>query len=75
MNRTRPAGTSAVRLENIARFLGFVSESIARAAEQAREILNAAPAALSDVGAPSAPDAADGSGPDGPEGTGRPRTT
>ncbi|MEU8746816.1 helix-turn-helix domain-containing protein [Streptomyces parvulus] len=31
-----PAG---VRLENVARFLDFVSESIARAAEQAREIL------------------------------------
>ncbi|OKK14759.1 MarR family transcriptional regulator [Streptomyces sp. CB00455] len=31
---------AAVRLENIARFLDFVSESIARAAEQAREILH-----------------------------------
>ncbi|MEV4950287.1 helix-turn-helix domain-containing protein [Streptomyces sp. NPDC053755] len=31
---------AAARLENIARFLDFVSESIARAAEQAREILH-----------------------------------
>ncbi|MGW5402558.1 helix-turn-helix domain-containing protein [Streptomyces sp. NPDC003952] len=35
-----PAGT---RMENIARFLDFVSESIARAAEQAREILHTKP--------------------------------
>lgn len=35
------AGTpAATRLENIARFLDFVSESIVRAAEQAREILH-----------------------------------
>jgi DNA-binding transcriptional ArsR family regulator len=34
---TTPAG---VRLENIARFLDFVSENIARAAEQAREVLH-----------------------------------
>ncbi|MEV4824220.1 helix-turn-helix domain-containing protein [Micromonospora sp. NPDC049274] len=33
-----PAGT---RLENIARFLDFMSESITRAAEQAREVLHA----------------------------------
>ncbi|RKT05497.1 MarR family protein [Streptomyces sp. 3211.6] len=37
-----PAG---VRLENIARFVDFVSESIARAAEQAREILHTKPEA------------------------------
>ncbi len=30
----------AARLENVARFLGFVSESIARAAEQARDVLH-----------------------------------
>ncbi|GAA2084090.1 helix-turn-helix domain-containing protein [Streptomyces albiaxialis] len=36
----RPGTPAAVRLENIARFLDFVSESIARAAEQAREILH-----------------------------------
>ncbi|MGY1499722.1 helix-turn-helix domain-containing protein [Streptomyces sp. QTS52] len=35
---------AAARLENIARFLDFVSESIARAAEQAREILHTKPA-------------------------------
>jgi DNA-binding IclR family transcriptional regulator len=69
-----PRTPAAVRLENIARFLDFVSESIARAAEQAREILNSAPAAPPDVVGPSAPDAADGSGPDGPEGIGRPAT-
>jgi DNA-binding transcriptional regulator YhcF (GntR family) len=35
------AGTpAATRLENIARFIDFVSESIARAADQAREILH-----------------------------------
>jgi DNA-binding transcriptional ArsR family regulator len=33
---------AAVRLENIARFVDFVGESITRAAEQAREILSAA---------------------------------
>ncbi|MEU8432365.1 helix-turn-helix domain-containing protein [Streptomyces sp. NPDC029216] len=37
-----PAG---VRLENIARFVDFVSESITRAAEQAREILHTKPEA------------------------------
>ncbi|MFJ5552087.1 helix-turn-helix domain-containing protein [Streptomyces sp. NPDC093225] len=35
-----PAGT---RFENIARFLDFVSESIVRAAEQARDVLSAKP--------------------------------
>ncbi|MFE2358019.1 helix-turn-helix domain-containing protein [Streptomyces parvulus] len=47
-----PAG---VRLENVARFLDFVSESIARAAEQAREILYVK----------AEPPAADGTGPTG----------
>lgn len=38
------AGTpAATRLENVARFLDFVSESTARAAEQAREILHTRP--------------------------------
>ncbi|MER7514856.1 helix-turn-helix domain-containing protein [Streptomyces sp. NPDC126499] len=38
------AGTpAAVRMENVARFLDFVSESTARAAEQAREILHTKP--------------------------------
>ncbi|MBT2509897.1 helix-turn-helix domain-containing protein [Streptomyces sp. ISL-98] len=40
-----PAGT---RLENVARFLDFVSESTARAAEQAREILHTKPETPSD---------------------------
>ena len=38
-----PATPAAARLENIARFLDFVSESIARAADQAREVLHAKP--------------------------------
>jgi DNA-binding transcriptional regulator GbsR (MarR family) len=43
------AGTpAAVRLENIARFVDFIGESITRAAEQAREILNTKPEPLSD---------------------------
>ncbi|MEU8971097.1 helix-turn-helix domain-containing protein [Streptomyces monashensis] len=42
-----PAGT---RLENIARFLAFVSESIARAADQAREVLHTKPETASDGG-------------------------
>lgn len=37
LGRDTPAG---VRLENMARFLDFVGESIARAAEQARELLS-----------------------------------
>jgi DNA-binding MarR family transcriptional regulator len=35
-----PDTPAAVRLENIARFLDFISESITRAAEQAREVLH-----------------------------------
>lgn len=38
-----PDTPAAVRLENIARFVDFVAESIARAAEQAREILHTKP--------------------------------
>ena len=34
---------AAIRLENIARFLDFVSESITRAAEQARDVLHTKP--------------------------------
>nr|WP_328692274.1 MarR family transcriptional regulator [Streptomyces caniferus] len=34
---------AAARLENIARFLDFISESITRAAEQAREVLHTKP--------------------------------
>ncbi|MFJ7075881.1 helix-turn-helix domain-containing protein [Streptomyces sp. NPDC098781] len=43
-----PGTPAAARLENIARFVDFVSESIARAADQAREILHSKPAATSD---------------------------
>ncbi|MFI9489126.1 helix-turn-helix domain-containing protein [Promicromonospora sp. NPDC052451] len=39
---------AADRLENIARFLDFISESIVRAAEQARAVLHAGPAPASD---------------------------
>ncbi|WBO69734.1 GbsR/MarR family transcriptional regulator [Streptomyces camelliae] len=43
------AGTpAATRLENIARFLDFVSESLARAADQAREVLHTKPATTPD---------------------------
>ncbi|MFF3615095.1 helix-turn-helix domain-containing protein [Streptomyces sp. NPDC002580] len=38
-----PGTPAAVRMENIARFLDFVSESLARAAEQAREVLSTKP--------------------------------
>ncbi|MFE2287876.1 helix-turn-helix domain-containing protein [Streptomyces sp. NPDC059443] len=38
-----PETPAAVRLENIARFVDFVSESITRAADQAREILHTRP--------------------------------
>ena len=38
-----PDTPAAVRLENIARFMDFVGESITRAAEQAREILHTKP--------------------------------
>ncbi|MDG4801145.1 helix-turn-helix domain-containing protein [Micromonospora sp. WMMD980] len=40
-----PDTPAAARLENIARFLDFISENITRAAEQAREILRTAPRA------------------------------
>ncbi|MFG2341306.1 helix-turn-helix domain-containing protein [Streptomyces yangpuensis] len=35
-----PGTPAAVRLENVARFLDFVAESLARAAEQARDVLH-----------------------------------
>ncbi|MEU6404196.1 helix-turn-helix domain-containing protein [Streptomyces sp. NPDC046985] len=38
-----PGTPAAVRLENVARFLDFVAESLARAAEQAREVLSTVP--------------------------------
>ncbi|MFI6510482.1 helix-turn-helix domain-containing protein [Streptosporangium sp. NPDC050855] len=43
-----PGTPAAARLENIARFVDFVSESIARAADQAREILHAKPGTTPD---------------------------
>ncbi|MCB5183195.1 MarR family transcriptional regulator [Streptomyces antimicrobicus] len=39
-----PHTPAAARLENVARFLDFISESIVRAAEQARDILRTGPA-------------------------------
>ncbi|MFD4399611.1 helix-turn-helix domain-containing protein [Kitasatospora sp. NPDC058478] len=48
-----PQTPAATRLENIARFVDFVSESIVRAAEQAREILHTKPeTAPADTAAP-----------------------
>ncbi|MFG3463692.1 helix-turn-helix domain-containing protein [Streptomyces sp. NPDC047853] len=38
-----PGSPAAARLENVARFMEFVGESIARAAEQAREVLYSEP--------------------------------
>ncbi|MGW7344072.1 helix-turn-helix domain-containing protein [Streptomyces sp. NPDC054854] len=46
-----PHTPAATRLENIARFVTFISESIARAADQAREVLHTKPEGASD-GAP-----------------------
>ncbi|WP_405472221.1 helix-turn-helix domain-containing protein [Streptomyces canus] len=43
-----PGTPAAIRLENIARFLDFVSESITRAADQAREVLHTKPETSSD---------------------------
>ncbi|MFJ8669637.1 helix-turn-helix domain-containing protein [Streptomyces sp. NPDC093600] len=43
-----PDTPAAARLENIARFTDFISESIARAAEQAREVLYAKPGTTTD---------------------------
>ncbi|WP_405606834.1 helix-turn-helix domain-containing protein [Streptomyces sp. NBC_00076] len=43
-----PGTPAATRLESIARFLDFVGESTARAAEQAREILHTKPETTSD---------------------------
>ncbi|MFF7857044.1 helix-turn-helix domain-containing protein [Streptomyces sp. NPDC007904] len=42
-----PGTPAAARLENIARFLDFVGESLIRAAEQAREVLHTKPAETS----------------------------
>jgi DNA-binding transcriptional ArsR family regulator len=43
-----PGTPAAARLENIARFLDFVSESLTRAADQAREVLHTKPETPSD---------------------------
>ncbi|MFF1307058.1 helix-turn-helix domain-containing protein [Streptomyces sp. NPDC058307] len=43
-----PGTAAAARLENIARFLDFVSESLTRAADQAREVLHTRPETPSD---------------------------
>ncbi|AZM54310.1 MarR family transcriptional regulator [Streptomyces sp. WAC 01529] len=51
-----PDSPAAARLENIARFIDFVGESIARAAEQAREVLYAKPETTSDDTAAPEPD-------------------
>ncbi|GGU32524.1 GbsR/MarR family transcriptional regulator [Streptomyces lavendofoliae] len=48
-----PGTPAAARLENIARFVDFVSESIARAAIQARDVLHAKPQAPQAPQAPS----------------------
>ncbi|QUX28191.1 helix-turn-helix domain-containing protein [Nocardiopsis akebiae] len=44
-----PGTPAAVRLENIARFVDFVRESIIRASEQAREVLHTKPEAVPDA--------------------------
>ncbi len=53
MGRGTPAAT---RLENIARYLDFISEAITRAAEQAREVLHTKPEGTSDGPAGPRPD-------------------
>lgn len=51
-----PHTLAANRLENIARFLDFISESITRAAEQAREVLHTKPGTTSNDTARPSPD-------------------
>ncbi|MFF4104227.1 helix-turn-helix domain-containing protein [Streptomyces sp. NPDC001903] len=53
-----PDSPAAARLENIARFIDFVSESIARAADQAREILHTKPEAASGTASEAVSDGA-----------------
>ncbi|GED83956.1 helix-turn-helix domain-containing protein [Streptomyces sp. 6-11-2] len=50
-----PRTPAAARLENIARFLDFISESITRAAEQARAVLHTKPGTTSTDSAQSGP--------------------
>ncbi|MFI1863631.1 GbsR/MarR family transcriptional regulator [Streptomyces jumonjinensis] len=52
-----PDTPAAARLENIARFVDFVSESIARAADQARDILHTKPDTTSQPPEPAHPSA------------------
>ncbi|MGW3632009.1 helix-turn-helix domain-containing protein [Streptomyces sp. NPDC005122] len=71
-----PGTPAANRLENIARFLDFVSESIARAAEQARDILHVKPEPASGQAARpasegEAAEAARASGAESPESDGK----
>jgi DNA-binding transcriptional ArsR family regulator len=51
-----PGTPAAVRLQNMARFIGFVGDSITRAAEQAREMLHADAATISGGTAEPRPD-------------------
>ncbi|MET8543040.1 helix-turn-helix domain-containing protein [Kitasatospora sp. NPDC004799] len=60
-----PGTPAAVRLENIARFLDFISESIVRAAEQAREVLHTKPPTT--PAAPTAPTAPTAPADQGPQ--------
>ncbi|MGI5367505.1 MarR family transcriptional regulator [Streptomyces sp. A244] len=50
-----PRSPAAARLENVARFLDFVAESTARAAEQARDILHSKPGTASNASGPANP--------------------
>ncbi|MFI8088352.1 helix-turn-helix domain-containing protein [Streptomyces sp. NPDC086080] len=59
-----PGTPAATRLENAARFLDFISETMTRAAEQARELLHTRPGTASD------PDSGSGSGSDSGSGSG-----
>nr|WP_231972635.1 MarR family transcriptional regulator [Nocardiopsis alborubida] len=51
-----PGTPAAVRLENIARFVDFVRESIIRASEQAREVLHTKPEPVPDDTGEPAPE-------------------
>nr|WP_308312464.1 MarR family transcriptional regulator [Streptomyces sp. ISL-11] len=56
VNVLGPDTPAATRLENIARFVDFVGESIVRAAEQAREVLYTKPETTSGGTATPSPD-------------------
>jgi DNA-binding transcriptional ArsR family regulator len=55
-----PGTPAAVRLQNMARFIGFVGDSIIRAAEQARDMLHADAVAISDGTVEPRPDSGSG---------------